>query len=239
MNEQRILTADMLPAKGLKNKYWLPIGFFLGVVFIVAVSDYLILGELQTNKYNLQRQINEILATDKNLKDAAANASQQISDLQQQIRNLTNVKSADLENSVDAQNNVNNNSSAYCTQSPITTEIGSEVYPINIEKYGDIGFLGELFTADDCGLARMLKIFGVDGANYTIGSDIELKNPPSKELLSLIQSIGFTKGNTCTNIKNINDCKHWTLEKTVPVKEILKLKPYAKEIYRCDCVNCG
>jgi len=127
----------------------------------------------------------------------------------------------------------------YCSDPPEPTAIGRDIYPMNIGKYGDIGFLGELFTADDCGAERVKNIFGVDRQNYKLESDIALKNAPSQPFLEILQEVGFTPGDTCQGKIDTSSCTHWTLLKTVPLKEIMKLKPYADQIKSSGCINCG
>lgn len=159
-------------------------------------------------------------------------------DLEILKQQITNFQSKLEGLKITSESEVNSNSSIYCTKKPIPTEIGRDIYPINIEKYGNIGFLGELFTADDCGQNRVSLIFGVDGDNYTLWPDIGLKDAPSKGLLSVLQLIGFEPIN-CDDSQNISTCKYWSLKKIVPLDKILKLKPYAKEIESSGCINCG
>jgi cell division protein FtsB len=202
----------------------------LGAVLIAGGGAFLwqqskitsLQNDLQNLKSNLQNQTAQSQSENEILK-------QQINDLQSKLNESKDVPISKTDN----------NSSVYCIKEPTPTEIGRDIYPINIKKYGDIGFLGELFTADDCGSAQVSKIFGVSGNNYTLWPDIGLRSAPSKELLSVLQSIGFELGSTCSDSQNRNTCTHWSLKKTVPLSEILKLKPYAKEIKSSGCINCG
>ena len=127
----------------------------------------------------------------------------------------------------------------YCTASPTPTEIGRNIYPVNPYKYGKLGFLGELFTANDCGQSRTLKIFGVHEDTYTLWPDLSLVDKPSSELLNVLLEVGFEVGSTCDSGLELSECTHWSLLQTVPLEEILKLKPYASEIKSSGCVNCG
>ena len=126
-----------------------------------------------------------------------------------------------------------------CDAPPQISDMGREIYPTNIDKYGNIGYLGELFTADDCGPSRVSLLFGVTGNTYTIKPDLGLKNKPSTKLLKVLQGVGFVPGDTCKNI-DIENCQHWTLfNGQIPLTEILKLKPFANEIESSGCTNCG
>lgn len=217
------------PVQRSKN-IWIIVLSILGTALIVGGGVFLwqqskitnVQNDLQTLKSNLQNQTAQSQSENEILQ-------QQVNDLQVKLNESKEVPISKTDS----------NSSVYCTTEPTPTEIGGDVYPINIEKYGDIGFLGELFTADDCGSVRVSKIFGVNGNNYTLWPDIELRNAPSKKLLLVLQSIGFEPGSTCNDSQNRNTCTHWSLEKTVPLSEILKLKPYAKEIKSSGCINCG
>ncbi|MCB9802935.1 hypothetical protein H6761_02875 [Candidatus Nomurabacteria bacterium] len=209
---------------------WIIFISVLGIALIVGGGMYL----LQQNKIisvqkdlrvltsNLQNQITQSQTENEILKQNAAN-------LQSELNALKNI----------SENKTDNNSSIYCTSEPTPTVIGRDIYPINADKYGNIGFLGELFTADDCGSDRVSMIFGVTGNNYTLWPDIGLKNYPSKELLSVLQLIGFETGSTCGGSSDLDTCTHWSLKKTIPLNEIIKLKPYAKEIKSSGCINCG
>lgn len=124
--------------------------------------------------------------------------------------------------------------SALCTDAPTLTDIGRDVYPID-PKYAGLGFLGQLFTAYNCGSTRVSKIFGVDGDNYTVGSTIWLKNNPSQSLISTFKSIGFK----CNEEASDASCKEWELRGSVKVDELMKLEPYHESFKADDCINCG
>lgn len=118
----------------------------------------------------------------------------------------------------------------FCTQTPALMESGRLIYPIN-PKYEKLRFLGQLFTAADCGEERLQKIPGVEGGKYTFGSTIWFKYKLPLYTIRLFKDIGFE----CTS----EDCKEWELKKSVEVKDLLKLKPYYYYIEVDDCVNCG
>ncbi len=113
----------------------------------------------------------------------------------------------------------------FCTASATVSEVGREEYPINAEKYSDGGLLGQLFTADDCSATRTEKIYGVKGANYSAKPSVSLKENPSAELRKALKEIGFKEAASCDKTKP-EECKEWSLNIVVPLKEILKLKPY-------------
>lgn len=137
-----------------------------------------------------------------------------------------------------------------CTMDPRGIPIGSHVYPID-KKYSSMSFLGQVFTAAECGEERLQKIWGVDGENYTIGSSIILNKEPDQELFDVLKSIGYNclvkedsndKYPKWVELENatLNDkCLQWTLSGTVKTKDLLKLKPYYKEIKGDGCVICG
>lgn len=121
-----------------------------------------------------------------------------------------------------------------CKQLPLPLDIGIDQYPI-AAKYSTLGQLGEIFTAAPCGQQRIQKIFGVDGENYNIGAGISLPLAPSAALLKTFETLGFTCTITSTEPK---DCTEWKLDKTIKMKDLLKLEPFYKEFSTSSCVNC-
>jgi cell division protein FtsL len=130
------------------------------------------------------------------------------------------------------------NSAKYCAAEPMISENGRSSYPINIEKYGSIGYLGELFTAYDCGPERLAIISGVKDGQYTIWPDIVLHEAPSMDLLALLKGMGFMPAGNCAGVSE-QECKHWSIKESVPIAEIIKLIPYAGQIISSGCLNCG
>lgn len=128
----------------------------------------------------------------------------------------------------------NYKTSALCTDVPILTDIGRDVYPVD-PKYGGLGFIGQLFTAYNCGTTRVNKIFGVDGDNYTLGSTVWLKINPRQSLVDVFKFIGFKCGEGILDVS----CKKWELEDTVPINDLMKLEPYHENFEADDCINCG
>jgi len=121
-----------------------------------------------------------------------------------------------------------------CTDPPVSTDIGRDIYPI-AEKYSKLKLLGELFTAADCNLERLGKIFGVSGEDYTLGSGLRLNKNPSTELATELKGIGYT----CKEINDDTLCRYWSLDKSAKVSDLQKLIPYLDFIESNDCVNCG
>jgi hypothetical protein len=99
-------------------------------------------------------------------------------------------------------------------------------------KYEKLPFLGQIFTADDCGMQRFRQLFRDPDATYKEGSHLTLAPNAPEAVRTLLRSIGFTcdSGTPCTD---------WTLKKWVRMGDLLKLKPYARYMTGDDCVNCG
>lgn len=121
-----------------------------------------------------------------------------------------------------------------CTAEPTPTDIGRDIYPID-SKYSNLSFLGQLFTAYDCGSDRVSQLFGVDGNNYTLGSTVWLKDYPSQSLIDTFGSVGFS----CHESNSDAYCKEWQLWETVTVDDMMKLEPYYQNFETDDCTNCG
>ena len=121
-----------------------------------------------------------------------------------------------------------------CTQPGVATDIGSIVYPIS-DTYAHLSFLGQLFTAAECGNERMHQLWGVENGKYTRGLLIVLKKDPSITLLETLKEIGFD----CIEKNNEMVCKESNPANPVSVQQLLKLIPFASQISRDDCVSCG
>jgi hypothetical protein len=121
-----------------------------------------------------------------------------------------------------------------CTAAPTTTDIGRDVYPIASE-YDHLPFLGQLFTAYDCGSNRVNQLFGVNNGTYTLGSYIELQLPDAKntDVATVLEDIGFV----CMG--GYDYCDTWQLDESADVDDLIKIREYSNVIYRDDCVNCG
>lgn len=123
---------------------------------------------------------------------------------------------------------------AYCISPPVTTDIGGLIYPITTE-YSHLPYLGQLFTASECGEDRLSSILGGKDKQYILGSSLTLKKSPSTSLYTVLISLGFI----CTVKTSPQSCMQWRTDKAIPVNDILRLKPYADEIAVDDCTLCG
>ena len=127
-----------------------------------------------------------------------------------------------------------NSDSLLCTAEPEGTDMGSDIYPID-KKYGNVKFLGQLFTAESCGPERVSKLFGVNGENYVIGSSIHLKNKPDQLFINTLKSIGYA----CRFKIAESSCKDWQLWKAVKIRSLMQLEIFHENIEYDDCTKCG
>lgn len=118
-------------------------------------------------------------------------------------------------------------------------EIGGTRFPV-APKYKHLNWLGQLFTADDCGAARLAEFYTGEDASYDIGSTIWLKNKPNQHLRRLLKAIGYS----CKE-GDEKSCTYWStgwgsgeVNKT-SVYKLLLLKAYKSKIKQDDCLNCG
>ncbi len=148
---------------------------------------------------------------------AACNNSQQTSIQTPPVTENTNATS-------------NSKPTTYCTGS-IPREIGDVVYPVD-PKYGKLNWLGQIFTANDCGAERLKE---VAGDNFDVGSSLKLKTVPKQDFISVLTEIGYV----CSNSQSASNCTEWQLNKSVKVKDVLKLQPFASFIEYDGCINCG
>lgn len=122
-----------------------------------------------------------------------------------------------------------------CLDEPVVLDNGREQYPID-PKYGDLKFLGQLFTAYNCEPNRSNELFGVTDGEYTLGSKIWLKEKPGQELIDVLKDIGYS----CATDASEADCLEWELlDDSVSVDELMKLEQFYKEIKQDDCRYCG
>ncbi len=138
---------------------------------------------------------------------------------------------------VSAANNTEDNvgeSNHLCMKKAVSNEIGFEEYPID-EKYGNLYYLGQFFTAAQCGEARMNELYYVDKSKYTSGATVWLKDVPSEGLLSALREIGFE----CDEDTIQRQCVKWKLTNEVSTDEMIKLETYHREISADDCYICG
>lgn len=124
--------------------------------------------------------------------------------------------------------------SKFCTDPLIPMEIGYGKHPVD-PKYGELNWLGQIFTAYDCGSERLDAIFGVDKGIFGIGLHINLKNNPSQQLINIFNALGFD----CADNNSAERCKIWEIKKPIKIDDLMKLKPYYDNFQRDDCVECG
>lgn len=130
--------------------------------------------------------------------------------------------------------NSDNKLSSYCTDPPTILDNGRTQYPIE-PAYGHLPFLGQIFTADDCGQQRYEEIYGPLDP-YTFGSTLWLKNSPDDQLQGLLEVLGYVCANEVSNDK----CKQWKLTRDLDdADSLLFLKPYYQLFSQDDCINCG
>ncbi len=118
----------------------------------------------------------------------------------------------------------------YCSMTPIPTAIGRDTYPAS-PKYAFLGMLGELFTAADCGDARLKQLYGQD-QTFGWGIDLRLKAAPGTKLESALRDAGFQ----CTD----EGCTAWEQSATrIPVGTLAPLRSYVDEMQGYSCIHCG
>jgi cell division protein FtsB len=184
---------------------------------------------LKTQSDGIVAQNNNILHENENLNAQNRKLSQDLED----AKKISVIQTLPSQNIPIANNTELANTSSYlCTAQATATEIGRDVFPID-PKYKGIEFLGQLFTAFNCGRERLNNIFGVKGDNYTLGSSVFLKNTPSNSLTNTFKSIGYK----CIDPEK--SCKNWELWTTVKVIDLLKLEPFHENFEADDCTNCG
>jgi len=144
-----------------------------------------------------------------------------------------------LVNSLNISNNgdpIDFQTTLWCQATPIPNEIGYSSYPAH-PSMDYLSHLGSLLTAYDCGAERVGKIFGVKGDEYTLGSQITLKDRPDQKFIQDLKSIGYQ----CVSSQGDENCLEWKLNKTVKIKDLLILRSYIQsgKIINNDCINCG
>ena len=122
--------------------------------------------------------------------------------------------------------------SAECTAQPTILENGRKSYPID-EQYEHLPWLGQLFTADDCGAERV-ELIAPDGY-YARGSKVWAKGAPSVGLREALTSAGYH----CDAGVSDELCSVWRIDTPALVSKFLKLKTFSTEIESDDCINCG
>ena len=129
----------------------------------------------------------------------------------------TNTNQSNSENT-----NTTASNTQYCTGSP---------YPID-PKYKKLTYLGQIFTANDCGDERLKEVAG--GEDYTLGSSITIKGYPGAEFKKTLLEIGYTCDGGDERV-----CQKWTLKNTVKAKDLTKLWRYHPSIDTDNCIKCS
>ena len=177
----------------------------------------------------INRQIDDLRQEIQNLQSQNAGIEMEMKDLEKDLEDT--MMNTEIDENKKIEDKVVSN---LCTDAPIPTEIGLEIYPID-PKYNELNFLGQLFTAYDCGPSRLSNLWGVSGNEYSLGSSIWLKSNPSQSLVITFTSIGFICGDKTTD----DNCKKWELSNTIEINELMKIEAYYEEFRLDDCIHCG
>jgi len=128
-----------------------------------------------------------------------------------------------------------------CVVMPEITDIGRPELLVSNKYPLELGFLGAIFTADDCGLGNYYsKVWGVDNDIYTLGSSLQLDNAPSSQLLTVLKEIGYESVGVFGPNNPADESTTWLLkDANVQIIDILKLKPFYQDFASADCYHCG
>lgn len=112
-----------------------------------------------------------------------------------------------------------------CTGGYKVEDNGWGHYPI-FPVYSHLHATGEIFTAYECDVSRFNALFKGLDLPYKPGTSIWLNTAPSVGLKSVLDSLGYT----CES-EDTNNCTLWNQHKeTMTYRDLLKFKPYYKEI---------
>lgn len=113
-------------------------------------------------------------------------------------------------------------------------DMGGSRFPVT-KKYKHLKWLGQLFTADDCGETRLNEFYTSETASYELGSTIWLKKKPTQYFRRLLKTVGYT----CKEGQE-KTCTYWSTDMdAVQTYKLLLLKSYSNKIKQDDCLNCG
>ncbi len=130
----------------------------------------------------------------------------------------------------DIRHNVIMADGARCETNVCTLVVNPDYGWPEAQKYKHLTHLGTIFTAADCGDARLKQVH--PSTNYTEGSAIFLKVKASVAFENELRAIGFA----CRD----ESCLTWENESTsIPVSDLLRLRPYVGEMKNDDCRHCG
>lgn len=124
---------------------------------------------------------------------------------------------------------------ASCDEEVTTDASGKTHFPV-ADAYKGWGYLGELFTADDCG--RVDEIQEVKDGLWQLGARITFDRAPDEMLRNALLDAEFF---CASSIGDEDICKEWHLTDPVPVETLIPLQRYVDdiEVKHIDCVYCG
>lgn len=107
--------------------------------------------------------------------------------------------------------------------------LGDDEWPSS-PKYKHLTHLGPIFTAADCGDARLKEVH--PKATYAVGSTIFLGVHPSAAFEQELIAAGYS----CDD----GACLTWRNQsKSIPLSSLLRLRPFVGEMKGDDCYYCG
>jgi len=138
-----------------------------------------------------------------------------------------------VENVMESEQIFREQRALHCVAEPTPTEIGSVVYPIS-DQYSHLHFLGQIFTAAECGQDRLAEVVDAiqpevyEDGEYGLGVNVILEGGVPSEVVQTLTSRGFQ----CVDLQ----CQY---EDTIQVNTLVELKEYAHYFERDDCIRCG
>lgn len=213
-------------------------------VIVLLVAGALLLSQKTTGQKallslretleNVQSKTAELEESQRALEEEKQALEQKVGDTE---KTLEETRELLAEQEVRAQRDAGKNNTArtWCADGPTKTDSG-DVYPIH-PQYAGLTFLGQLFTADDCGAKRFNAIFTSHDTQYTLASAVTLFSDaaPDEKLKTVFSSIGYA----CAEENPGDACQTWTLEKTIAIGTLLALKPHYTLFESDTCTNCG
>ena len=128
----------------------------------------------------------------------------------------------------------------FCDDLSIEFRYGNKVeklFPIK-SNYINFEYLGQIFTAYECGAARLHQLEWVEGNQFTKNLTITQwqSKKISDEFSTILTKIGFS----CVKDKldDLKICGSWSKKGSVSIDDLLKLKPFLVEISTDSCENC-
>ncbi len=122
-----------------------------------------------------------------------------------------------------------------CTQEPVDAPGGTKQYPIR-SPFEQLGYLGEILTAEECTATRLREVAGTDrkGRSQQYPS-LVLSKLPSPDLRRYLEQAGFQ----CQSHTDPNMCRHWGSPSDVSMASLLGLRQYAGAIASFSCPTCA